>query len=86
MSHGADRRLFVRHNGRVTVSGNSAHWFNKSDHGVIIERNLQTEQSTIHISKVRFDESGARGAIKMRFDIATQRFSQLNDEVQETLL
>jgi twinkle protein len=63
----------------------SAHWFNKSDHGLVIERDPHANESTVHISKVRFDETGARGAVKMKFDVATQRYSQLG-EVQEAFL
>lgn len=44
----------------------SAHWFNKCDHGVIIERDGENE-STIGIAKVRFEESGERGEVKMKY-------------------
>jgi twinkle protein len=63
----------------------SAHWFNKSDHGVVIERHVAGNESTVHIAKVRFDETGKTGAIKMKFDPASQRFMQL-DAIQEVLL
>ena len=61
----------------------SAHWFNKPDHGLVIERDPVADQSTVHISKVRFDETGFRGAIRMAFDVATQRYSEL--QVNEQL-
>jgi twinkle protein len=55
----------------------SAHWFNKPDHGVIIERAAAGNRTTIHISKVRFEQTGYRGAIVMTFDPQTQRFTTL---------
>ncbi len=61
----------------------SAHWFNKCDHGVIIERHESSSQSTVYISKVRFDESGYRGAIKMKFDVVTQRYDHLDPDHPE---
>ena len=58
----------------------SAHWFNKPDHGVIIQRDPIKSESTVHISKVRFEETGYRGEIKMSFNPYTQCFSQLSRE------
>ena len=58
----------------------SAHWFNKPDHGVIIQRDPIKNESTVHISKVRFEETGYRGEIKMSFNPYTQCFSQLSRE------
>ena len=56
----------------------SAHWFNKPDHGVVIARDPERNESTVHITKVRFEETGYRGEIKMRFDPQTQCFRPLN--------
>ncbi|WP_165421507.1 DnaB-like helicase C-terminal domain-containing protein [Bradyrhizobium sp. Leo170] len=64
----------------------SAHWFNKPDHGIVIERDAVANEATVHIAKVRFDETGYRGAIKMRFDIASQRYTQLDENVQLELV
>lgn len=57
----------------------SAHWFNKCDHGVVIERGPGCE-SIIHVDKVRFDESGIPGQCRMGYDAATCRFTPLEDE------
>lgn len=55
----------------------SAHWFNKPDHGVVIERHPDiANRTTIHISKVRFEQTGLRGAINLKFEPTTQRFLQ----------
>ncbi|VIO80081.1 hypothetical protein CI41S_70410 [Bradyrhizobium ivorense] len=56
----------------------SAHWVNKPDHGVVIERDPQADAATVHISKVRFEQTGYRGAVRMKFDPASQRFLQLD--------
>ena len=59
----------------------SAHWFNKCDHGLVIERlDDYTNEAMIHVSKSRFEEAGARGAVKMRFDPARARFVQLDEK------
>lgn len=64
----------------------SAHWFNKPDHGLVIERAAEANETTVHIAKVRFDETGYRGAIKMGFDVASQRYRQLDENVQMELI
>lgn len=56
----------------------SAHWFNKPDHGVVIERDPVADEATAHIPKVRFEQTGYRGAIRMKFDRASQRFEQFD--------
>lgn len=56
----------------------SAHWFNKPDHGVVIERPDDEPQiSNIYIRKVRFQETGAPGLVRMHFDQFTNRFEPL---------
>ena len=61
----------------------SAHWFNKPDHGVVIARDPERNESTIHITKVRFEETGYRGEIKMSFNPLTQCFGPLDAGQQE---
>lgn len=59
----------------------SAHWFNKADHGVIIDRpNSYADESVIRIAKVRFDETGERGEIRMNYERATCRYVPLLSE------
>lgn len=56
----------------------SAHWFNKADHGVIIDRpNGATNDAVIRVCKVRFEETGTRGECRMRYDGASCRFETL---------
>jgi twinkle protein len=58
----------------------SAHWFNKCDHGIIIERNAEIDGETkIHIAKSRFIETGVRGTVVMRFNSASGTYSRLDD-------
>jgi twinkle protein len=51
----------------------SAAWFNKADHGVIVER--RGNVTTVHIQKVRFEESGIVGSYVMKFDQSAGRFA-----------
>jgi twinkle protein len=56
----------------------SAHWYNKCDHGVVVERpNQYADEALIRICKVRFEESGERGEVKMDFDRFTSQFLTL---------
>lgn len=61
----------------------SAHWFNKADHGVVIDRpNSYANESVIRIAKVRFDETGAKGEIRMNYDPVTCRYLIPNENIQ----
>lgn len=54
----------------------SAHWFNKCDHGVVIERD-GVDGATVYIAKSRFEDAGERGKVLMRFDRDTCRYELL---------
>lgn len=57
----------------------SAHWFNKCDHGIVIDRpDSHTDEAVLRIAKVRFEESGEKGEVRMSFDRATCRFLTLD--------
>jgi twinkle protein len=60
----------------------AAHWFNKCDHGVVIWRDPLSDETSVMINKVRFEETGEKGAIKMKFDKASQRFLPLDGGAQ----
>lgn len=58
----------------------SAHWFNKCDHGIVISRPDQhANESVINVAKVRFEETGEKGEVRMAFDRVSQRYSTLDD-------
>ena len=57
----------------------SAHWFNKCDHGVVITRVPDTHVTEVYVAKVRFQETGEIGTVKLRFDRFSERFELLND-------
>lgn len=57
----------------------SAHWYNKCDHGVIIDRpNAHADETSVRIAKVRFEETGEKGEIRMSFDRERQRYLTLD--------
>lgn len=61
----------------------SAAWFNKCDHGIVIDRPDPTlNESVIRIAKVRFDETGEKGEVRMAFDRLTCRYSALDQPLQ----
>lgn len=56
----------------------SSHWFNKCDHGIVVERpNDYVDQSLIYVAKSRFEEAGTRGIVRMAFDRDHNRFTAL---------
>lgn len=63
----------------------SAHWFNKPDLGVVVGRDpeLPEGQTIIRIAKVRFDDTGAKGDVLMKFDKETSRFEMLDPSYAE---
>lgn len=57
----------------------SAHWYNKCDHGVVIDRpNAYADETSVRIAKVRFEETGEKGEIRMSFDRERQRYLTLD--------
>ncbi len=57
----------------------SAHFFNKCDHGIIIDRpDPNLDESIVRIAKVRFDETGDKGQVRMKFNRETSRFETLD--------
>jgi twinkle protein len=63
----------------------SAHWFNKPDHGIIIDRpNEEVNETMIRVAKVRFDETGEKGRVLMSFDKPSCRFTTLDRTASAT--
>ncbi len=58
----------------------SAHWFNKCDHGVVLTRSPDGPVTEVYVAKVRFQETGEQGTVRLRFDRLNDRFELLNDE------
>lgn len=62
----------------------SASWFNKADHGICVHRpDPHSDEVLIKIQKVRFEETGEKGEVRMKFDRTTQRYHML-DGVEHT--
>lgn len=63
----------------------SAHWFNKCDHGVVIDRPDDTKsEALIRVAKVRFEETGEKGAVKLEFKRYSSRFEMLQEVDENT--
>lgn len=58
----------------------SAHWRNKADFGVTVYRNKTTEQTDIHIQKVRTKRYGEIGMVSLGFDKSCGSFRELNEK------
>ena len=56
----------------------SAHWFNKPDHCIIVDRpDAYLDETVIRVAKVRFEETGEKGEVRLRFDRETSRYEVL---------
>jgi twinkle protein len=57
----------------------SASWFNKCDHGVVIERpDPALDEGVVRVAKVRFEgDAGTKGYVRMRYDRMSGRFDLL---------
>lgn len=59
----------------------SAHWFNKPDIGIVIDRpDPEVNETSVRVAKVRFRETGEKGRIRLSFDRAAGRFIEVNQE------
>jgi len=59
------------------ISG-SSHWFNKSDNGVVVYRDDQTNAIDVYVQKVRFFFVGKKGMAAFKHDISTHRYADLH--------
>lgn len=60
----------------------SAHWFNKADHFLIIHRpDEDSNESVIRVAKVKFEGTGEKGTVRMKFDRNSNRFETLDGSV-----
>lgn len=57
----------------------AAHWYNKPDHVLIVHReNEDVNETTIRIAKVRFERTGEKGHVKLKYDRHCGRFEMLD--------
>lgn len=62
----------------------SAHFYNKCDHMVIVHRPKKDENRTIvRVAKVRFDGTGERGDVTMAFNRANLRFEHTDSRASD---
>jgi hypothetical protein len=68
----------TRRNGKVSFQGNSAHYRNKADMGVVVWRDTLQENSPtrIYVQKVRFRWSGKLGFCELDYDVPTGRYKE----------
>jgi len=71
----------TRRNGKIFISGNSSHWYNKPDVGIAVWRNLETKGPTeIHIIKARKKRSAQLGMVQLTYDPFCGRYADILDE------
>ena len=60
----------TRRNGKMSICGNSAHWFNRADFGLTLAR--RPNHTELHVWKCRFSHQGKLGVANLVFDPATR--------------
>lgn len=68
------------------ISG-SSHWYNKADNGLVVYRDFRTPDSPIveiHIKKIRFREVGRIGVVKLRYDVPTGGYFDIEENTYPT--
>lgn len=66
----------VRRNGKPGIYGNSAHWYNKADNGLVIYKDPDEPENAvqIHVQKVRFRDTGKPGKVDLTYEPKNGRF------------
>ena len=59
-----------------SISG-SAHFFNKTDNGISVYRDFETNVVTVYVQKVRFDWIGKIGFASFNFNPDTRQYSSI---------
>jgi len=57
-------------------AADSAHWVNKADLAILIDRDYQTEMMTVKVGKVRYRATGRRGETQFSYIPEMEIFSQ----------
>lgn len=60
------------------ISG-SAHFFNKTDNGLTVYRDFQTNEVTVYIQKIRFSFLGKLGSVKYNYNTLTRQYEYLEN-------
>lgn len=63
----------------------SAHFVNMCDNGLVVHRSDSADDTTeLHVNKIRFKHVGRRGLTKLSYNIATGRYTPLDQEAKYT--
>jgi len=61
----------------------SASWFSKTDLGITVHRNNETDLVEIHVWKVRFKHLGKQGMTELSYDIRTGTYAEAREDWEE---
>lgn len=65
--------------------GGSAHFYNKTDNGITIYRDFQTNKVTAYVQKIRYSFNGKIGYSDFKYDIKTGRYAEENREFESEI-
>jgi len=61
----------------------SAHFYNKSDYGIVVHRNYAEDLTEIHVQKVKFRNLGQVGTARFRYNLNNGRYTPVIDGVPD---
>lgn len=56
----------------------SAHFFNKTDNGIVLQRDFESETTNVFIQKIRWSFVGKLGDVSFQYHIPSKRFAERN--------
>ena len=56
----------------------SAHFFNKTDNGIVLQRDFEGETTNVFIQKIRWSFVGKLGDVCFQYHIPSKRFAEQN--------
>ena len=81
-------KLYRQNNGSYPVPKGydvsaSSSWYSKSDVGITVHRNSETELVEIHVWKVRFKHIGKQGMTELTYDIRTGTYAEARESWED---
>lgn len=78
-----------KENGKYRVAtmydiAGSAHWFNKTDNGISIYLDFDTQIVTVYVQKIRFKWIGKKGESNFKWDFSSGRYEEIGSQLPTT--
>jgi len=64
----------------------SANWYNKSDYGIVIYRNFESNITEVHNIKIKFRHLGEGGIVELKYNLKNGRFAAVSNDFENLSL